>query len=200
MANPQNIELSKSALAQHVCDYFQQRPNLGYILEPNKCQTEVHALFFQDCPYKNCTTVITNGLHNLPNDIAPNNRQELLFMYENGSSLSNEDVIFVLEAFIDIYFFRLGNYLPCHKFIDVETPIFPKDNLDFNGFYLSHPCYFPEEFDGVSDGDITINLIYLAPIFQTEMDYLKENSPSDFEDRLVEMEECLCDMNRRSTV
>jgi Suppressor of fused protein (SUFU) len=190
------VNPSKRKTADYVCDYFGKKPEKAVVLDLSK-DIEVHLLTFENYPYEGCTTLITNGLHELDNEYNPNSRQELIFMYEPKTYESYNEIVNMAEQYTELYFVGECNSIhTAMKAIDVKSNILIENH--FRGFYATYPGYLPEGFSPFSDGQLEIQFVLIVPVFLDELGFIEANGYKAIDDLIVELDPNLCDLSRKS--
>jgi hypothetical protein len=72
----------------------------------------------------------------------------------------------------------------------------------FRGFYVSHPCVIAaDEFAECrrEDGE-PVNFVWMAPLYQVEIDFVKKHGVTRLEEIFMEKEMDLVDLNRKAAV
>jgi len=77
------------------------------------------------------------------------------------------------------------------------TPKGPIDeNTSMVGFYSAVPTYFPDEFQLVEHDETPVDIGWLIPIYQSEINWIEHNGWEAFEDLLVEQDPDVLDLAR----
>ena len=71
---------------------------------------------------------------------------------------------------------------------------------EMQALYASVPVYFPDSFHQCSTDDGDVAVVWLIPISRREEEYVRAHGWSAFEDRLVEQDPDLTDVQRPSLV
>jgi hypothetical protein len=64
------------------------------------------------------------------------------------------------------------------------------------GFYSAVPSYFPDEFQLVDDNDMSVDIGWLIPLYQSEVDWIGEHGWEAFEVLLLERDPDVLDLAR----
>ena len=67
----------------------------------------------------------------------------------------------------------------------------------FTAFYVAAPVYWPDEFSVCEVGEMSVAFAWLVPITNRESEFVSRFGWSAFEDRLIEAELDMCDINRK---
>jgi hypothetical protein len=80
------------------------------------------------------------------------------------------------------------------------NPVFTE--WPFRGFYASHPCVIEDDAfaECVREDGQTVTFVWMAPVYQREIDFVKKYGSSRLEDMFIERSVDLVDLNRNSAV
>lgn len=137
---------------------------------------------FIDRPFKGVSSIITSGVQN-----TSSNAKELIFSFDNNYLPESFEVKSFMSTYLDLYYLVNCEKISEGDFIMVENFQLLK-NYNFSGFYLIHPAYFPEKFEG--------SFHWLIPVFKSEIEYLKKNGSNSFQELIEKSDVNLLDLSR----
>jgi hypothetical protein len=89
-----------------------------------------------------------------------------------------------------------GRALVRGQVLGPHGPILPGSAME--GFYVTMPSYYPDEFASTEEDGQAIAIAWLVPISAREAKYVAKRGFDAFEDRLAEHDPDLTDLNRPS--
>lgn len=152
---------------------------------------------FEDCPGETVTTFLSLGLSNHVLNLSETKtvRQELVFSVYS-MTISNMVVSFLLSLCEAILNRRKA--VLRGEVVPLSTDIAKR--IGFDAVYCSIPVFFDDEFSSYDDSSPPTVIVWMLPIYQSEVDYIKANGWESFEDLLEEKDPDLCSLERASVV
>jgi hypothetical protein len=143
---------------------------------------------YRDTPCRGATTFASVSL----NEFLPF-RQELVFgCYSRQVS---EDVVLLVAAVAQ---YCIERTLHLHRG-DIIGPFGPIiDGSPMEAFYLCPPVYFSEGLEKIHVRDIVIEVIWIVPIYTSEVEWINNHGWDGFETLLEEKDPDLLDLSRPS--
>lgn len=156
-----------------------------------------YVLGFSHGPIKDSLTLSTLGLSDFELECgAKRIRHELMFM--TRQSFGSRNIPAILHDVGVEAIERKHPYLR-GEVIGPRGKLFPDTELE--ALFASSPCYFPDEFANCTPDDGTVRIfVWLIPITRREADFIATSGWKAFEDRLLQADPDLLDMNRKSVV
>lgn len=155
--------------------------------------SNVQAILFKNQPFKDVSTYSTLGLskHVLKINQTKEVRQELLIsVYEKYES---KNIASSLITFAE-HIIETKKSLLRGEVIGPGTPII--NGSQFVGVYCSIPAFFEDEFSVNYELTPPVVVVWLIPLYNEEIEYVKSNGWENFETILENKEPDFWDINR----
>jgi hypothetical protein len=152
---------------------------------------------FRDCPGESASTFMSLGLSDHTLDISETKkvRQELLFSVYSS----------VLPALIVSFLLSLcESILSRHKAV-LRGEVIPLSNdmvnkIGFDAVYCSIPVFFEDDFSVYDESSPSTVMVWMLPIYKSEVDYITTRGWESFEELLEEKDPDLCALDRAPVI
>lgn len=142
--------------------------------------------YFLNQPFEKINTHLTLGLNKHILDINKVKQGRIELLISLNKDYSNHQIS---EALLDVSDSILKNHIAPLRgsIIENKSDFFKQYKID--GFYVTHPVFFEEEFWIFEESDPSTIFIWLIPLFSEEINFIKSNGWNKFED-LLETADC----------
>jgi Suppressor of fused protein (SUFU) len=159
----------------------------------NNSGESLQVVSFEDCPGETVTTFLSLGMseHILDISEAKKARQELVFsVYSMAiSALVTSFILSLCEAILS-----RGKAVLRGEVIPLSSEMAKR--IGFDAVYCAIPVFFDDEFSTYDASSPSTVMVWVVPIYQSEVDYIEANGWESFEDLLEEMDPDLCSLDR----
>ena len=177
-------------IIEHVEKYLGK---IGQGWKDNSSDSDLQVVSFKDIPSETVSTYLSLGMskHVLSLSGAKKMRQELVFSVYS-MAISSMVVSFLLslcEAVINRGKAVLrGEVIPLSK--EIAT------RIGFEAVYCAIPVYFDDAFCTYNESSPSTVMVWLVPVYQSEVSYIEANGWECFEDLLENKDPDLCALDR----
>lgn len=157
----------------------------------------LQVVYFRDAPFESVHTYMTVGLshHELRISDKKKVRQELIFAV---SDTSPSDVLASLLQFICK--FILKNHNAVLRGQVIQLPMDAVEKFGFDAVYCAIPVFMDDEFATLGETQPPTVIVWMMPIYKSEVDYVDANGWSEFEDLLEEKDPDLFSLGREPII
>lgn len=181
-------------IIQHVEKY------LGEIRQgwkDNDSDLDLQIVSINDCPNETVTTFLSLGMSKEPLELNEMKKvkQELIFsVYSMAiSSMIVSCLMSICEAILG-----RGKAVLRGEIIPLSSEL--AERMGFSAVYCTIPVFFEDDFCTYNESSPPTVMVWVLPIFKSEVDYIETNGWESFEDLLEENDPDLCSLEREPVV
>lgn len=159
----------------------------------NNSEVDFQVVSFKDSPGETVSTFLSLGMSNKILDLTGGKsvRQELVFSVYS-LAISSMIVSFLMSLCESVL--RRGKAVLRGEVIPL--PIELADRIGFNAVYCTIPVFFEDDFCTYDGSTPPTVMVWVLPIYQSEVEYIAANGWESFEDLLEEKDPDLCSLER----
>jgi hypothetical protein len=181
-------------IIEHVEKYLGQ---IDQGWKDNDSDDALQVVSFKDTPGETVSTYLSLGLSKLPMTLSEDKevRQELVFSVYSMviSSMVVSFMLSLCEAIIGRGKAILrGEVIPLSKEV--------AKRIGFDAVYCTNPVFFDGEFCDYDESSPPTVIVWMLPIYQSEVDYISAHGWESFEDLLEEKDPDLCSLERNPVI
>lgn len=163
----------------------------------NTTASEIQVVKFDNQPFDGASTYATIGMSNKTLELTETKKIKQELIFSTYSTFSDEQIASFLLTLSE-YIVSKNQGILRGDVIGPSAPLISGVKVDC--IYSAIPVIFDDDFSTYNGSDPATVLVWIIPIFNNELEFVRQFGWNDFEDLLETKNPDLWDLNRQSIV
>lgn len=153
---------------------------------------------FKDCPSETVTTFLSLGMSNHILSLSDTKklRQEVVFSVYSLAIESASDSNVIVSFLLSVCEAIISRHTAVRRGEVISLPNKMAQKVGFDAVYCTIPIFFDDKFSAYEETSPPTIIVWILPIFQSEVDYINTDGWENFEELLEEKDPDLCSLSR----